>query len=85
MFNLTPFASKHKITPQNKITIRFYKTFNNTKYTGAAQADITTAAVNVIVMSRTTHYLKYSHPDVHNTLIAASHLFLVNINEPSTV
>mgnify|MGYP007133218869 CR=1 FL=1 len=36
-------------------------------FTGAAQADVTTAAVNVIVMSRTTHYLKYSHPDVHYT------------------
>jgi len=39
--------------------IRFYKIFINTMYTGAAQADITTTAVNVIVVSRTTHFLKY--------------------------
>jgi len=29
-------------------------------YTGAAQADVTTAAVNVIVMSHRTHNLKYT-------------------------
>jgi len=29
-------------------------------YTGAGQADVTTVAVNVIVMSRTTHFLKYT-------------------------
>ena len=29
-------------------------------YTGAAQADVTTAAVNVIIMSHTTHFLKYT-------------------------
>ena len=45
---------------------------------GATQADVTTAAVNVIVISRTTQFLKY-------TLMVASHLFLVNIHEPSTV
>ena len=29
-------------------------------YTGVAQADVTTVAVNVVVMSRTTHFFKYS-------------------------
>jgi len=29
-------------------------------YTGAAQSSVTNAAVNVIVMSRTTHFLKYT-------------------------
>ena len=36
-------------------------------YTGAAQANVITATGNVIIMSHTTHYLKYSHPDVHYT------------------
>ena len=29
-------------------------------YTGAVQADVTTAAVNVIIMSHTTQFLKYT-------------------------
>jgi len=29
-------------------------------YTGAVQADVTTVAVDVIVMSHTTHFLKYT-------------------------
>jgi len=29
-------------------------------YTGAAQANVTTAAVNVIVTSHTTHFLEYT-------------------------
>ena len=37
-------------TSNNK---QFYKTLNNTMYIGAAQADI-------IVMPRTTHFLKYT-------------------------
>jgi len=31
---------------QNEKKQRFYKTFNNTMYTAAAQADVTTAALN---------------------------------------
>jgi len=45
-------------------------------YTGAAHADNTTGAVNVIIMSHTTHSF---------ALMVASHLFLVNIHEPGTV
>ena len=60
-FNSTPCANTHEmITLQNNKKYIFYKTFNNTMYTGAAQADVTTTAVNVIVMSRTTHFLKYT-------------------------
>ena len=51
-------------------------------YTGAAQADVTTAAVNIIIMSHTT-YLLYSLMCI--TLMVASHLFLVNIHEPGMV
>jgi len=29
-------------------------------YTGAAQTDVTTAVVNIIIMSHTTHFLKYT-------------------------
>ena len=35
-------------------------------YTGAAQADVTTAAVNVIIMAHTTHFLKYMMINVSN-------------------
>ena len=55
-FNSTPCANTHKITRQNNNNKRFYKTFNNTMYTGAAQADVTTAAVKVILMSRTKQH-----------------------------
>ena len=59
MFNSTRCANTHEITLQYNKTIRFYKTFNNTMYTGAGQASVTTTAENVIVMSRTTHF-KYT-------------------------
>ena len=52
----TPCANTLEITLQNNKRIRFDETFNNTIHTGAAQADVTTAAVNVI-MSHTTHFL----------------------------
>jgi len=29
-------------------------------YTGAVQADFTTAALNIRIMSHTTHFLKYT-------------------------
>ena len=45
----------YEITKNKDSTI-----LNNTMYTGAAQADVTTAAVNVIMMSRTTYFLKYT-------------------------
>ena len=57
-FNSTPCANTHIITLQNNQTLRFYKIFNNTMYTGAAQTDITTAAANIIVTSHTTHFLQ---------------------------
>ena len=56
-FNSTPCENTYPITLQNNKTLRFYKTFNNTMYTGA---DVTATAVNVIVMSRTTQFLKYT-------------------------
>ena len=59
-FNSTPCENTYPITLQNNKTLRFYKTFNNTMYTGAAQANVTTAAVNVIIMSRNTHFLEYT-------------------------
>ena len=59
-FNSTPCENTYPITLQNNKKYIFYKTFNNTMYTGAAQADVTTTAVNVIVMSRTTHFLKFT-------------------------
>ena len=59
--NSTPCGNIHEITLRNTKNIRIYKIFNNTMYTcnNAAQADVTTATVNVIVMSRTTHFLTF--------------------------
>ena len=58
-FMSAPCANTHVITIRNNKQIRFYKTFNNTMYIGAAHADVTTTVVNVIIVSRTTHFLKY--------------------------
>ena len=54
MFNSTPCANTQEITLQYNKKYRFYKTFNNNMYTGAAQVDVTSAAANVIIMSHTT-------------------------------
>jgi len=54
-------------------------------HTGEAQADVTTAAVNVIKMSHTTHFLKYLYTLMYITLLVASPIFLVNIHKPGTV
>jgi len=59
-FNSTSCAITYEITLQNNKIYRFYKTFNNTMYKGVAHADVTTPTVNVIIMSRTTHFLKYT-------------------------
>ena len=48
-FNSTHCENTHEFTLRNNKKLRIYKTFNNTMYAGAAQADVTTAAVNVIV------------------------------------
>ena len=53
-------ANTHGLTLQNNKEIGFYKTLNNTMYTGAAQANITTGVVHVIVLSCTTHFLMYT-------------------------
>ena len=49
-------------------------------YTRVAQADVTTVAVNVIIMSNTTLYNL-----VLITLMVVSHLFLVNMHKLATV
>ena len=53
-------------------------------YTGEAQADITTATLNIMIMSYTIHFLKYVYTLKCITLMLASHLFLVNIHKPDT-
>ena len=53
-FNSTPCANTHEIIQQENKKYRFYKIFNNPMYTGAAQADVTTARVNVIKNVHTT-------------------------------
>ena len=59
-FISTSCANTHEITLQNNKTKRFYQTFTNAMFRGAAQTDDTTETVNVIIMSRTTHFLKYT-------------------------
>ena len=65
MFNSSSCANAHVVTIQNNNKC-FYKTFNNTMYTGAAQANVMNAAVSVIIMSHTTPSQSI-HPYVQNT------------------
>ena len=50
-------------------------------YIGVTQADVTTVAVNVIIMSHTFQVYTL----MCNTIMVASHLFPVNIHEPGMV